>query len=891
MKFTRKKLLFSLLAFALVFISAYAVSAQTLNTGLSFGNAIGLSNQDIRLTIAKIIRIILGFLGIISVGLVMYAGFIWMTAGGNEEKIGQAKTILKNAAIGLAVILASFGIVSFIIGKLLEATSGNGNTSGSGPNGSSGVSGLGNGIVKSVYPEPFQKDVPRNTAIIVTFREPMKASSLCTTVTSQGLCAPDAKLVANSVKIYKTSDGSGANNITNASAASSDNMTFVFKPAGPNYLGIPTGPTDYTVALSGGVQKADGSSAFNLSDFRWPFQVNNTLDLTSPKILSVREKIPGLLEGGIFPLMDNGKDTVSGTSPAVPSKGTITVNGKPAIFQSADATIERLLPPGLKETGASVTGTNRCAGGPIDITIVNGTPLKASVAYSQPGLEGGNLAIVGNRIELAPCGLSVAFNAGYNAGNSWRITVVSERQADTLKVGSKIYTFVSNAVNDSQISVGATNNATAANIAAAMDVHPEMTATVRQNIVTVQAKVAGSGGNNLELTTSNQVALALSRMTGGSDQSIQYTVVDRPDQPKNAVIQLNFNEPINPLTIAGDSVAIAEKLRVVNSEPTAKAAGGTCDSDSDCRSYKCSGSLCQGDQLAGKFVVSNQYKTAEFISDIKCGVNGCGENIYCLPANSHLQIEAAAAALMPCSTNADCTVAPFSTCAQGVCTDTAGKKNYPVAASMNGIIDAANNSLDGNRNNNPQGQADTWDENKTSTDNAGRGDNYRWSFWVSDRLDLTPPEIISTSVNNKQSKVSLSAAIDIVFSKLMLSSSLTTGNVVVNNGLGDVTHKLINLWSLASNPVGYWVQKKDLDVDPVDGRPDRTDAVLGHGTFGDSTSYAAQVGSGVKDIYQNCYKPSAGPSCRPNALMPSCCRDANGDLQPTATLNSDGNCQ
>lgn len=124
----------------------------------------------------------------------------------------------------------------------------------------------------------------------------------------------------------------------------------------------------------------------------------------------------------------------------------------------------------------------------------------------------------------------------------------------------------------------------------------------------------------------------------------------------------------------------------------------------------------------------------------------------------------------------------------------------------------------------------------------------------------------------------------------MLSASLTTGSVTIDNGLKQITHKLINLWSVANSPIGYWVQKVDRDVDPVDGKNDRTAAVLGHGIFVDSTAYKAQVGSGIKDIYQNCYKPSAGPACAANGEQPSCCRNANGTLVPTTNLTADGNC-
>ncbi len=115
----------------------FAQSQQPLDTGIGVVQpALGLANFDIRIVVARIIRAVLALLGIIALVLMLYAGFIWMTAGGNEEKIGEAKKILINASIGLAIVLSSYAIVSFVINKLVEATT-------QGDNGSNGGGGGG----------------------------------------------------------------------------------------------------------------------------------------------------------------------------------------------------------------------------------------------------------------------------------------------------------------------------------------------------------------------------------------------------------------------------------------------------------------------------------------------------------------------------------------------------------------------------------------------------------------------------------------------------------------------------------------------------------------------------------------------------------------------------
>lgn len=84
---------------------------------------LGLGTQDIRLTIASIINVALGLLGIIAVVIIIYAGFVWMTAGGNDDRIKEAKAMLINGLVGLIIIVTSYAVARFVINALLVATS------------------------------------------------------------------------------------------------------------------------------------------------------------------------------------------------------------------------------------------------------------------------------------------------------------------------------------------------------------------------------------------------------------------------------------------------------------------------------------------------------------------------------------------------------------------------------------------------------------------------------------------------------------------------------------------------------------------------------------------------------------------------------------------------
>ena len=91
----------------------------------NIGDELGLGNRDPREIAASVIRVILGFLGIIAVIIILLGGFKWMTAGGNEDKVGEAKKLIIAGVIGLIIILASWGIATFVINALVSAT-GNG---------------------------------------------------------------------------------------------------------------------------------------------------------------------------------------------------------------------------------------------------------------------------------------------------------------------------------------------------------------------------------------------------------------------------------------------------------------------------------------------------------------------------------------------------------------------------------------------------------------------------------------------------------------------------------------------------------------------------------------------------------------------------------------------
>jgi len=91
--------------------------------GIEYGAYTGLTSGDVRATIANIIRIAMSLLGIVAVVIILIGGFTWMTAGGNDEKVGEAKKWIFAGVIGLAIILSAYAIATFVIDSLVSATS------------------------------------------------------------------------------------------------------------------------------------------------------------------------------------------------------------------------------------------------------------------------------------------------------------------------------------------------------------------------------------------------------------------------------------------------------------------------------------------------------------------------------------------------------------------------------------------------------------------------------------------------------------------------------------------------------------------------------------------------------------------------------------------------
>jgi len=269
-------------------------SAKALQTT---ADAAGVGGGSDLLTImGRIINIGLGFVGFIVLVYLIYAGFLWMTSGGDEEGVKKAKMMIRNAIIGILIVASAFAIANFILSKLAEVADQNGGivSSGIGGIGFPGASGsLGRGIIEYHLPPRDAVGVPRNTPVIITFKEPIQLSSM---IQGYDGSPSSTKLNVSVMKIYPT--GHAEQTLTSEQANvrfTKDHKIFVIKPV--QFLGNAVTKTNYTVELGTGLRREDGNAAFSGSfsnGYKWQFEVSTVIDTTPPQVTSVIPSSGGL---------------------------------------------------------------------------------------------------------------------------------------------------------------------------------------------------------------------------------------------------------------------------------------------------------------------------------------------------------------------------------------------------------------------------------------------------------------------------------------------------------------------------------------------------------------------------------------------------------------------
>lgn len=109
---------FSSLLVCSVVLAEGITSKLKTTADTAFGGSVPLASDTPQSLIAKALSIILSFLGIIFLCLMIYGGFKWMLARGNPKETDVARDLIRDAIIGLAIVVSAYAITVFIGGVL-----------------------------------------------------------------------------------------------------------------------------------------------------------------------------------------------------------------------------------------------------------------------------------------------------------------------------------------------------------------------------------------------------------------------------------------------------------------------------------------------------------------------------------------------------------------------------------------------------------------------------------------------------------------------------------------------------------------------------------------------------------------------------------------------------
>jgi hypothetical protein len=109
-------IIFFTLSFANTSFALKNLSDSTGILGDVAGNS-GYRSEDTSLDakIGSVIQVALSFVGVVFLVLMIYGGYLWMTARGEEQQITKAKDLIRAAIIGLIIIVMAYAISYFIL--------------------------------------------------------------------------------------------------------------------------------------------------------------------------------------------------------------------------------------------------------------------------------------------------------------------------------------------------------------------------------------------------------------------------------------------------------------------------------------------------------------------------------------------------------------------------------------------------------------------------------------------------------------------------------------------------------------------------------------------------------------------------------------------------------
>jgi len=90
--------------------------SKTIPPSAKLDNPLGVST--VPEVISRLIKIMLGLVGTVSLVVFIYAGFLWITAQGKPDQINKGKQAMIWAVVGILVVFSSYAILKYVFDVL-----------------------------------------------------------------------------------------------------------------------------------------------------------------------------------------------------------------------------------------------------------------------------------------------------------------------------------------------------------------------------------------------------------------------------------------------------------------------------------------------------------------------------------------------------------------------------------------------------------------------------------------------------------------------------------------------------------------------------------------------------------------------------------------------------
>ena len=122
----RKNIIFLVVLIAIICGAIYVtapINAIELDPAknLSAAGEPGLQGKsNLPALVGMFINVFLSIIGIVFVALLIYGGFVYMTAAGEKERVTKGTNIIRQSVIGLVIVVSSYAISTFVINSIAK---------------------------------------------------------------------------------------------------------------------------------------------------------------------------------------------------------------------------------------------------------------------------------------------------------------------------------------------------------------------------------------------------------------------------------------------------------------------------------------------------------------------------------------------------------------------------------------------------------------------------------------------------------------------------------------------------------------------------------------------------------------------------------------------------